>query len=880
MTTQSLSPNNDKKKGTGGADSINGLAGNDTITGLAGNDTLLGGVGNDYLDGGTGNDTLSGDAGNDTVLGGAGNDALDGGADNDTLDGGAGSDTLNGGTGADSLFGGDGNDMYFVDNTGDRVIELAKSTSGKDTVKSSISYTLPVNVENLELTGLANLNGTGNTAANKITGNDGDNLLNGGDGFDTLIGGDGDDTLIGGTGVDQLIGGDGSDTYQISSTEDKIVETAKDGDEDVVESSVNYVLGDNLEVLTLTGTGNINGSGNDLNNAIEGNESDNAINGVSGDDTLTGNGGDDTLEGGAGDDEIDGGAGDDTVIYQGNRDDYKVFLDTDSQTWVVQDINGTDGDGVDEGTDRLTNIETLLFADSPYIPGQPRLSVADISLTEGNTASQTTRFILNLSEPAIRPITVSYTTVDNTALANSDYIAKTGSVTFAPGESQQTFPISILGDTLLEANETFLLQLTDVTGADLERTQATATLLNDDLPSIAISGTRINEGNSGPMQTLLTVTLSAAATAPVSVQYNTADGTANADKDYTQTSGTLNFAPGETSKTIALTTLGDTLIEGDETFRVQLANPRGATLTTNAASALVTVVDDDVLSLSLSSDKTSLKAGDTANLRMIFSDIPKNFTASDISLTGGNLSGFQADVSGKIYTALFTPNSAIDNFQASLTVAAGSYTDSQGKPGPASNSLSLTGDTQAPSLNISSDKTSLKTNETANLTFSFSEMPTGFDVSDISVSGGSISGLNGTGLTRTALFTPTANINNLSASISVNANTYTDVAGNNGLASNGLNLTGDTQAPSLSISSDKTSLKANETATVTFSFSETPIGFDVSDINLTGGSLGYLSSADGGRTYTAVYTPVANSRQTASISVNANTYTDAVGNSG
>ncbi|MGI9212160.1 MAG: Ig-like domain-containing protein, partial [Methylococcaceae bacterium] len=86
--------------------------------------------------------------------------------------------------------------------------------------------------------------------------------------------------------------------------------------------------------------------------------------------------------------------------------------------------------------------------------------------------------------------------------------------------------------------------------------------------------------------------------------------------------------------------------------------------------------------------------------------------------------------------------------------------------------------------------------------FSFSEMPTGFDSSKIIVSGGTLGSLNGTGLTRTALFTPTPNTNNLSASISVNANTYTDAVGNNGLASNSLSLTGDTQAPTLSISSD------------------------------------------------------------------------------
>ncbi|MGI9213570.1 MAG: calcium-binding protein, partial [Methylococcaceae bacterium] len=282
-----------------------------------------------------------GDAATHTFVEGAANDSLDGGADNDKLDGGAGADTLNGGTGFDIMIGGDGNDVYFVDNIGDRINEAAKSTSGKDSVKSSIDYTLPVNVENLELTGLANLNGTGNADNNKITGNDG---------FDTLSGGDGDDTLNGGNEADTLIGGNGSDTYQINSKEDRIIETLNGGDQDVVESSISYQLDAFLEMLTLTRTKTLDGTGNDLANTIEGN----TLNGEDGDDTLLGNGGDDTLKGGAGDDEIDGGEGDDLAVYTGNQGDYQITLDEDGQTWVI------DGD---EGTDRLTRIETLRFAD-------------------------------------------------------------------------------------------------------------------------------------------------------------------------------------------------------------------------------------------------------------------------------------------------------------------------------------------------------------------------------------------------------------------------------------------------------------------------------------------------------------------------------------
>jgi Ca2+-binding RTX toxin-like protein len=353
---------NDRILGKAGNDNIDGLAGSDTLLGQAGNDTLTGNTGNDSLDGGVGNDVLSGGKGADTLAGGSGNDRLDGGIDNDRLDGGAGNDTLIGGAGADTLSGGNGNDLYGVDNIGDKITEVAGVLGGLDSVQSSVNYTLTSNVENLELTGLNHLKGTGNDGKNRIVGNRGDNVLDGKNGFDTLEGGDGDDTLLGGGGVDSLVGGDGSDTYQVSSTEDIIVETARDGDQDVVESSVDYELGDNLEVLVLTGKA-VSGYGNALDNSLVGNDIGNTLSGDDGADRIDGNGGDDTLNGGTGDDDIDGGEGRDQVVYAGDFGDYKLSFDQDSATWTVQDVNGIDGDGIDEGTDLLINVETLAFAD-------------------------------------------------------------------------------------------------------------------------------------------------------------------------------------------------------------------------------------------------------------------------------------------------------------------------------------------------------------------------------------------------------------------------------------------------------------------------------------------------------------------------------------
>lgn len=271
----------------------------------------------------SGTDTMSGGTGNDYLLGYAGNDSLIGGGANDTLDGGSGNDTLSGGA---------GNDTYIVDSTADVVTEGTQQ--GKDLVQSGVTYALPVNVENLTLTGASDINGTGNTLANVVTGNAGNNILSGLGGTDRLEGGGGNDTLNGGGGTDTLLGGAGDDVYVVDAVGDVVSENAGEGT-DRVESAVSYTLGANLENLTLTGLSGISGTGNNLSNLITGNNGANALSGGSGSDTLLGSGGSDTLEGGngtdslvggGGDDWLDGGGGVDTMEGGGGNDSYVVNM--------------------------------------------------------------------------------------------------------------------------------------------------------------------------------------------------------------------------------------------------------------------------------------------------------------------------------------------------------------------------------------------------------------------------------------------------------------------------------------------------------------------------------------------------------------------------
>ncbi len=268
------------------------------------------------------------------AIGGDGSDQIYGNGGNNSLYGMRGNDLLDGMGGRDTLVGSVGNDTYVTDG-GDTITENAGE--GTDTVQSSVSFTLGTNLENLILTGTGNITGTGNALANILTGNAGNNLLSGGLGNDTLNGGAGNDTLNGSAGNDTMVGGAGNDIYLVSSTGDRVFETTTTtsttdaGGIDTVQSSVTFSLDSSagvrfVENLTLTGTGNITGTGNSLANILTGNAGNNLLRGGSGNDTLNGGAGNDTLNGGAGNDTMVGGAGNDVYLVSSTGD--RVFETT------------------------------------------------------------------------------------------------------------------------------------------------------------------------------------------------------------------------------------------------------------------------------------------------------------------------------------------------------------------------------------------------------------------------------------------------------------------------------------------------------------------------------------------------------------------------
>ncbi|MDP3407393.1 putative Ig domain-containing protein [Bosea sp. (in: a-proteobacteria)] len=317
--------------------------------------------------GGSGNDTLTGTGGADRLFGQGGNDILIG------LDG---DDTLNGGTGTDEMQGGAGNDSYVVDDAGDVASEddgFGGDAGGLDKVTASVSFTLAQYIENLTLSGTADIDGTGNALDNRLLGNAGANVLDGGDGedtlngyggSDTLRGGQGNDRLDGGTGVDAMFGGAGDDIYYVDDALDMASEDDGLGGDagglDLVIATASTVLSAHVEDLRLVGSDAIDGTGNDDDNSLLGNNAANRLIGLGGADVLTGYGGNDIIEGGEGDDVLTGGDGDD-ILRGGENDDVlkggagfdAMFGGSGDDLYYVDDLGDTasedDGFGGDAG---------------------------------------------------------------------------------------------------------------------------------------------------------------------------------------------------------------------------------------------------------------------------------------------------------------------------------------------------------------------------------------------------------------------------------------------------------------------------------------------------------------------------------------------------
>src|SRR5947208_1164945 len=278
---------------------------------------------------------------------------------------------------------------------------------------------------------------------------------------------------------------------------------------------------------------------------------------------------------------------------------------TGTKTWTTSAFGQTNCSG------QAFTITPSGSQPSVIVSAPPTIAINDVTVTEGNGGTTNAIFSVTLSAASSQTITVTYATADGTATtADNDYVAASGTVTFAPGVTSQPITVTVNGDTKFEPDETFFVNLSNPTGgATISDGQGQGTILNDDTaPTLAIDDVIQNEGSTGGTTSFtFTVTKTGATTQSATVGFTTVDGTATGNSscataatgtpDYISQAGTLTFAPSDTIKTITVPVCADTTVELTETFTVKLSGATGATITKDTGTG--TIVNDDTATLAI-----------------------------------------------------------------------------------------------------------------------------------------------------------------------------------------------------------------------------------------------------------------------------------------
>jgi chitinase len=248
-------------------------------------------------------------------------------------------------------------------------------------------------------------------------------------------------------------------------------------------------------------------------------------------------------------------------------------------------------------------------------PPQSTLSVADAAITEGNSGTSLLTFTATLSQASASTVTFNATSANGTATAGSDFVALSASGLSIPaGQLTKTFTVTINGDTAIEANETFLVNLGSVVGAGVGDGQAVGTITNDDGAKLSINNLWLAEGNSGSKSATFTVSLSEVSGAAVTVTAATANGTATSGSDYTAKTSGLTIPAGQLSTLFSVTTAGDLSVEPNESFFVNLSAASNATILDGQGQG--TILNDDGVALSVGD--VTISEGDAGTKQATF----------------------------------------------------------------------------------------------------------------------------------------------------------------------------------------------------------------------------------------------------------------------
>ncbi|MFM6318573.1 MAG: Calx-beta domain-containing protein, partial [Dolichospermum sp.] len=282
------------------------------------------------------------------------------------------------------------------------------------------------------------------------------------------------------------------------------------------------------------------------------------------------------------------------------------------------------------------------------------LSINDVTLTEGNSGTKNATFTVTLSGETFQTVTVNYATANGTATAGSDYTATTGTLIFNvnPGETSKQITVSVLGDSLFEANETFFVNLSNATNASIADAQAQGTITNDDvaLPTITLAVSPTSVSEDGTTNLIYTFTRTGATTSALTVNYGIT-GTANTS-DYTGatpgTGKTITFAAGASTATLTIDPTADTIVESNETVALTLAAGTGYTIGTTAA-VTGTITNDDLLpNLNLSANQTIVE-GNTNPQNVTYTVTLSNASTQTITVQYATANG--TAIAGADYTS-------------------------------------------------------------------------------------------------------------------------------------------------------------------------------------------------------------------------------------
>ena len=532
---------------------------------------------------------------------------------------------------------------------------------------------------------------------------------------------------------------------------------------------------------------------------------------------------------------------------------------TDASNLIVLDNSGVQDAAGNTGLGSTTSNNYAIDTDRPTAS----IVVADTALKAGETSQVTITFSEAVSGLATTDFTVANGTLSG--LASSDG-GLTWTATLTPA-----IDVANAGNTIA-LDATGVIDAAGNTGVGSVASNVYAIDTARPTATIVVADTALKAGETSQVTITFSEAVSGLTTTDFTVANGSLSGLASSDGGVTWTAV---FTPGAnvtaTSDTITLDTAGVTDAAGNTGAGSVVSN--GYAIDTARPTASIVVAD------------TALKAGETSQVTITFSEAVSGLTTADFTVANGSLSSLASNDGGHTWTATLTPTVNVTDASNLIVLDNTGVQDAAGNIGlgsTASNNYAI--DTARPTASIVVADTALKAGETSQVSITFSEAVSGLTTADFTVANGALSDLTSSdgGLTWTATLTPAVDVANASNTITLDATGVVDVAGNTGaglVISNAYAI--DTARPTAAIVVADTALKAGETSQVTITFSEAVSGLTTTDFTVANGSLSGLASSDGGVTWTAVFTPGANVTATSNtITLDTAGVTDAAGNTG